>query len=94
VDIHRLKMKAEEIKKRIIRVLQRDLGLKVSADEIRDACRLSDLFGMDSVAVVEFIIGIEKEFSVRVPVDRLTRETFHNLKTTADCIKELLRQAP
>ncbi len=84
-------MSLEEVSNRIIDVMLRELELNVSPDEIRQAVRLDDLFGMDSIAVTELMIGIEKEFSVRFPTEDLKADIFRNVNALAEYVQMLLR---
>ena len=61
----------ENTKDRIKRVIIRDLQLNLSEDTIRTIKKLDDLFGMDSVAVIELIIGLEKEFNIAIQEEHL-----------------------
>jgi acyl carrier protein len=55
-----------------------------------DYGRLDELFGMDSIAIIELVVGIEKEFDIRIPPEYLTVEMFRNLNTIAEHIHTLI----
>jgi len=76
----------EKIKNRLSRVIIRDLELNITQDDIQSAMRLDELFGMDSIAIIELVVGIEKEFDIRIPPEYLTVEMFRNLNTIAEHI--------
>jgi len=80
----------ETLKKRIMQVIIRDLELNINQDEIQGASRLDELFGMDSIAIVELAVGIEKEFDITIPAEYLTVEMFQNLGTIAEHIHTLI----
>jgi acyl carrier protein len=81
----------EDINNRIIEVMIRELELTLTPDQIRNAGRLDDLFGMDSIAITELIIGIEKEFALRIPAEDLSDRLFVNLETLAEYLQMRLR---
>jgi acyl carrier protein len=80
----------ENLKNRISQVIIRDLELNISQDEIQSASRLDELFGMDSIAIVELVVGVEKEFDIKIPPEYLTVEMFQNLSTLAEHIYTLI----
>jgi len=80
----------EDIKGSIARIIIRDLELNASEDELRDEGRLDELFGLDSIAIIELVVGIEKEFSIRIPPEDLCVERFESLETIAGYIYSLI----
>ena len=42
------------------------LFMKVSPDEIEDGKSLIDVYGVDSVSLLELVVGIEEEFGIEV----------------------------
>ncbi len=45
---------------------------------------------MDSVAVIELILGIEREFAIRIPSRYLDYEVFRDLDALADLVNRLV----
>ncbi len=80
----------EHTKDRIRRILIRDLQLNLREDELKHVTKLDELFGMDSVAVIELIIGLEKEFIIRIPPQCLDFEIFRDLDALADLVNRLV----
>jgi len=80
----------EKIKDRIKRVIIRDLQINLREDEIRSMKKLDDLFGMDSVAVIELIIGLEKEFNITIQPGYLDYQIFRDLDALTDFINKLV----
>lgn len=71
-------------KKRIGRVLVETLELNLDSDVIGEGTDLDQLFGLDSVAIIEFVLGIEKEFGITIEPDKLEPGLITNLdKLTA-----------
>jgi acyl carrier protein len=80
----------ENTKDRISKVIIRDLQLNLREDEISHIKKLDDLFGMDSVAVIELIIGLEKEFNITIQPGYLDYQIFRDLDALTDFINKLV----
>lgn len=80
----------KNIENRILQVIIRDLELNINKDGIQIASRLDELFGMDSIAIVELVVGIEKEFDIKIPDEYLTVDMFQNLNVIAEHIHTLI----
>lgn len=85
-------MSTEDVKDRIVEVIIRDLELTVRPEEVHGTARLDDLFGMDSIAITELVIGIEKEFQIRLPAEDLSIEIFRDLESLTGYVKKLLQK--
>ena len=83
-------MSFEDVKDRIVEVMIRELELTFNPDEVNSTSRLDDLFGMDSITITELIIGIEKEFNIKIPAEDLSVEIFQDLKTLTEYVKKRL----
>ena len=83
-------MSIEDVKDRIVEVMIRELELTFNPDEVNSTSRLDDLFGMDSITITELIIGIEKEFNIKIPAEDLSVEIFQDLKTLTEYVKKRL----
>jgi acyl carrier protein len=81
----------EDIEKRIVQIIIRDLELNIRKDDILPAGRLDELFGMDSIAILELVVGLEKEFDIKIPDEYLTIETFQSIKTIAGHVCRLMQ---
>ena len=77
-------------KKRITSVLVETLELDLDGEAIGDATDIDQLFGLDSVAIIEFVLGIEKEFGVRIESHQLERKLITNLDKLSVYIGELI----
>ena len=60
--------------KRVRQVLNDALELNVPEEELVQAERLDDLFGVDSLAIIEFVTALEKEFQLRLDAEEITLE--------------------
>jgi len=74
---------------RLERVINRALGAEVSSVELQQAARLDDLVALDSVALLEFTIGVEREFSIRIENDRLNRDFMTDLPALVAYLSQL-----
>ena len=83
-------MSIEDVKDRIVEVMIRELELTINPDDVHGTGRLDDMFGMDSIAITELIIGIEKEFNIKIPAEDLTVEIFQDLETLTEYVKKRL----
>jgi acyl carrier protein len=82
----------QDIENRIVKVIIRDLELNINKDDIQAAMRLDELFGMDSIAIVELVVGIEQEFNIRIPDEYLSVEIFQSIKTIAEHVHRLIQE--
>lgn len=80
----------DNIEKRILQVIIRDLELNINEDDIELTDSLDELFGMDSIAILELVVGIEKEFTIKIPDEHLTVEMFQNVSTIAEHVRTLI----
>ncbi|MCX7656088.1 phosphopantetheine-binding protein [Treponema sp. J25] len=77
--------KRQEILTRIKEVLVRRLNLEITPDKIDDDSPLFGMgLGLDSIDSLELVVGIEEEFGISVPSDKL--EVFLSVNTVADFI--------
>jgi acyl carrier protein len=83
-------MTAEEsVKNRIRRILIDSLELDLKEDEIEDGVNFDELFGLDSIAVIEFVIALEKEFDITIESERLTSSSLKNFDGLSAYIEKL-----
>jgi acyl carrier protein len=69
------------------KIIAEELDVNIKVAEINnDMPLLEDGIGLDSVAIMEFIVLIEKKFDFKFSDDELTFEPFANLNTLADFI--------
>lgn len=83
------------IEYRIKQVIIRTLSLEVDAEEIDDADELFDGgLGLNSMATIEIIVGLEEEFGIEVPDEDLRVELFDSVQTMADYVRTALQKVP
>ena len=83
-------MSHDDVKGRIVEIMIHELQLTLSPDEIHSTNKLDDLFGMDSIAITELIIGIEQQFNITIPAEDLSAEVFKDLDTLTEYVKRRL----
>ena len=83
------------IEHRVKQVIIRTLSLEVDADEIDDEDELfGGGLGINSMATIEIIVGLEEEFGIEVLDEDLRVELFDSVQTMADYIRAVLQKAP
>ena len=83
------------IEHRVKQVIIRTLSLEVDADEIDDEDELfGGGLGINSMATIEIIVGLEEEFGIEVPDEELRVELFDSVQTMADYVRIALHKAP
>ena len=83
------------IEHRVKQVIIRTLSLEVDADEIDDEDQLfGGGLGINSMATIEIIVGLEEEFDIEVPDEDLRVELFDSVQTMADYVRIVLQKVP
>ncbi|MDP6523653.1 MAG: acyl carrier protein [Kiritimatiellia bacterium] len=59
-------MSEESIESRLKKMIVERLFMKISPDEIEDEKSLINVYGVDSVSLLELVVGIEEEFGIEV----------------------------
>ncbi len=83
------------VEHRIKQVIIRTLSLEVDAEEIDDEDALfGGGLGLNSMATIEIIVGLEEEFGIEVPDEDLRVELFDSVQTMADYVRAELQKVP
>ena len=83
------------IEHRVKQVIIRTLSLEVDAEEIDDEDALfGGGLGLNSMATIEIIVGLEEEFGIEVPDEELRVELFDSVQTMADYVRTALQKVP
>jgi acyl carrier protein len=78
-----------DIEHRLSKVLLERLGDRVTAEEIQsDVPLVKDGLGLDSVALLEFVVGLEEEFDLMLDDSAVTIEHFRTLGSLAAYLHE------
>lgn len=81
-------MKRDEIEKRVNDVLNEVLGVDYS--EIKGDAVLSDDLDADSLDAVEIVMGLEHEFDISIPDEKMYGNKSYTVKDVYDLVEELL----
>jgi acyl carrier protein len=81
-----------EIANRIRRVFIQCLDLNLTPDELACVSDLSSVAGLDSLALLGFVAGLEKEFSHQIDPERLNLTFLVDLQALTDYFAKYLRR--
>lgn len=85
----------EEIKSRIKTIIVEDLDASISMEEIQDSVSLyDDGLGLDSIAIINLIVLIEKKFGISINENEISARLFSNINTLAEFIGSKEVQEP
>lgn len=84
---------ASDTRSRIARLITTTVGANLTAEDLENAERLDDLVAFDSIALLEFVVGLEQEFSIQFDQDQFTRDFVLDLPALVQRI-EKLREGP
>ena len=76
----------DEITHRIRNVLIRSLSLGLREEDVPHNDRLDEIAALDSMAVLEFAIGLEKEFGITIEPEQLQLAFLRDLPQLRDHI--------
>jgi acyl carrier protein len=71
---------AVDVNERVRRLLAETLNVEVSSDETD----LIDTGVIDSLALVELLAALERDFEVTIPFDELEIETFRSVRSVGE----------
>ena len=75
---------------RIRRVFVQSLHLNLSEQDFSFAQKLDESVGLDSIAVLDFVAALEKEFGIEFEVEMLTIDLIRDLPQLAAYVDERL----
>jgi acyl carrier protein len=59
---------------RVSRVIADALGANVTEEELRQVSRLDEIIAVDSIALLELVVGLEREFAIRLDPSSMKRD--------------------
>ena len=83
-----------DIARRICLVFVRSLDLNLDPDDPAFPSDLSSVAGMDSLALLQFLAGLEEEFCLQIEPDNLNMEFFSDLHALSEYIGKRIQKAP
>lgn len=82
---------SEELKKRVKELIVRQLKLEVDPTTINDAAPLfgesKDGLGLDSIDALELVLGVEKEFGIKVQDEEVGVKAFASVNALCEFIR-------
>lgn len=79
---------SEPILEQLKDIIANKLDVNLAVDEIDENVSLyEDGLGLDSIAIVDLIVSIEKDFSIGIEDEELNADLFKNLNTLAEFIQ-------
>ena len=79
---------SERIEDRLKRMIVDRLFLQVSPEEIADDKSLVEDYGVDSVSLLELVVGLEEEFGIEVGDEEFDVEHFESVSALAGFLKQ------
>ncbi len=80
-----------ELKQRVKELIVRQLKLEMDPTEIKDAAPLfgesADGLGLDSIDALELVLGVEKEFGIKVQDEEVGVQAFASVDALCDFIR-------
>ncbi|MCX5886349.1 MAG: phosphopantetheine-binding protein [Proteobacteria bacterium] len=81
------------IENRIKKVIKKRLKLKVNTGEIsKDTPLIGKGLGLDSIGVLELVVGLEEEFNIMFEDSELNIELFENIGSLTNYINKKLTE--
>ena len=83
-------MPDERIEDQLKDIIVERCGLKVSPQDLDDQDSLFDKWGLESVKILEMVVGMEDLFDVEFEDDEFTKENFETIARIAQVIRAKL----
>jgi acyl carrier protein len=80
-------MTEQSIESRLKKMIAARLFLKVAPEEIEDGKSLMDHYGVDSVSLLELVVGIEEEFGIVIPDEEFSIKHFETVAALAAFVR-------
>ena len=78
----------ERIEDRLKRMIVERLFLKIAPEEIEEDKSLIDTYGVDSVSLLELVLGLEEEFGIQMADGEFKVSTFETVQSLAAFVRE------
>jgi acyl carrier protein len=84
----------ERIEDRVKKMIVERLFMKIAPEDLAEDKSLIDEYGVDSVSLLELVVGIEEEFGIAVGDDDFSVEHFQTVSALADFIRRKTDEQP
>jgi len=85
-------MSEQRVEDRLKTMVVERLFMKVPPERIEDDKSLIDTYGVDSVSLLEMVVGIEEEFGVAIDDEEFDVTHFQTIAAMADFIRQKQRE--
>jgi len=79
---------SDSVEARLKGMIVERLFMNITAEEIEDEKSLIDTYGVDSVSLLELVVGIEEEFGVIVEDEDFSVANFETVAKLATFVRE------
>ena len=83
-------MTSERIEDRLKVMVVERLFMRIAPEDIVETKSLVDDYGVDSVSLLEMVVGIEEEFGVAIADEEFKLEHFATISALADFVRSKL----
>ena len=83
-------MPEETIESRLKKMIVERLFMKIEPDRIEEHKSLVDEYGVDSVSLLELVVGLEEEFGIEVGDDDFSLDHFETVNALAAFVRDRL----
>ena len=80
-------MAEERIEDRVKRLIATRLFLKIAPEAIEEDKSLMDAYGVDSVSLLELVVGVEEEFGIAIPDEEFDLKHFQTVAALAAFVR-------
>jgi acyl carrier protein len=80
-------MAEERIEDRVKRLIVTRLFLKLAPEAIEENKSLMDVYGVDSVSLLELVVGAEEEFGITIPDEEFDLKHFQTVASLAAFVR-------
>jgi len=87
-------MKREEIETRLKDLIVDRLFLKVAPEALEAEASLIEVYGVDSVCLLELVVGLEDEFGIQIEDGDFNVQNFESVVSLTEFVRTRLGAAP
>lgn len=80
-------MADQTVEDRLKQLIARRLFLKIAPEAIDASQSLTDTYGVDSVSLLELVVGVEEEFGITIPDEEFDIKHFQTVAALAAFVR-------